>query len=383
MKKTLSILLTILMVFSVMSVTASAIEADYEIRCGETMTVTAASYESEKNVYIKFTPEKDGRYILKSETDDLDPYCGLYDSTLENLVNADDENGVDFILEYVFTAGETYYFKINTYSEQTEEIRISLVCGHMYEDGVCLTCGIVCYHSEIKSLGYCLCGDVFLGVDIADGDELEHDAAEHNNEAGWYRFVPEESGAFYIESFSDPDANGDAICDLYDANGEWLHYNDDKEEDLNFKLIYNFEAGETYYFEVQNYYEDAVFTFKLNRANHIADDGSVHYVEYVAETDSDCKEHGYSEGFYCSDCDEYVWGHEEKELSILHFDYDEDGICDKCGINMAGVEYPDEEPDVEACDKCGEVHTNFFQRLICAIRDFFNRIISFFTGLFN
>ncbi len=385
MKKTLSILLTILMVFSVMPVVASAIDAAYEIGYGETLTVTAAAYGAEEGVYVKFVPEKDGRYILKAESDELDTLCYLYDSDLEFLQGADDENGIDFSLVYDFIAGETYYFEISTYSDQPEEFKITLVCGHIYEDGTCTVCGTVCDHTETDFLGYCPCGDVFLGVDIADGDELEHDDAAFNNESGWYRFVPEESGAFCLESFTDPDDVGDAVCELYGANGEWLHVNDDQDESYDFRLIYNFEAGETYYFEVSSYYEDAVFTIKLNRATHTADDGSEHYVEYVAETESNCIEHGYTEGLYCPDCDEYVWGHEEKELSLIHNDFDWDDICDDCGEEIVYEEIPDEEvPDDDGNDSGdGETPISFFQYLISMLMDFFNHIITFLVSLFN
>ncbi len=373
MKKTLSILLTILMVFSVMSVAASAIEADNEIKLDETLTVTAPAHQAEKGAFVKFIPEIDGRYVLKAESDELDTLCYLYDSTLEHLEMADDENGMDFILKYDFIAGETYYFEVYTYSDQPEEFRISLICGHTYDDSICTVCGNECYHSGMVDLGYCPCGDFYLGVDIADGDELEHDDDAFNNEAGWYRFVPEESGAFCLESFTDPDKVGDSVCSLYDENGEWLHDNDDHDESFDFKLIYNFEAGETYYFEVRSYYEDAVFTIKLNRATHTADDGSVHFVEYIAGTESNCIEHGYTEGLYCPDCDEYVWGHEEKELSEMHSDFDWDDICDDCCENLGYAVDPDD----------GETPANFFQYIISLFMNFINRIISFFTGLFK
>ncbi len=36
--------------------------------------------------------------------------------------------------------------------------------------------------------------------------------------------------------------------------------------------------------------------------------------------------------------------------------------------------------DSNACDRCGEVHDNFIQEIICFFRDLFNRIIKLFTG---
>lgn len=39
--------------------------------------------------------------------------------------------------------------------------------------------------------------------------------------------------------------------------------------------------------------------------------------------------------------------------------------------------------DSNACDRCGEVHDNFFQEIGCFFRDLFNRIINMFKGIFN
>lgn len=360
-------------------------EYDYKIQYGETITVSAPNYDSDEFAYIKFVPEKDGKYILESDADeDIDPICELYDSDMAYLDGNDDCHGLNFCMEYDFTAGETYYFAVAAYYQEAE-YDVTLVCGHTYEDGTCTVCGNICDHTKADFLGFCLCGEVFFGADIADGDKLEHDTAAFINEAGWYRFVPEESGVYYIESFTEPDVSGDALCDLYDANGEWLKSNDDNEESLDFRLIYNFEAGETYYFEVKNYDADVVFNIKLSRATHTADDGSEHSLEFVAETESDCIEHGYTEGLYCPDCDEYIWGHEEKELSEIHIDDDWDDICDVCGEEIVYEEIPDEEePDDDGNDGGeGETPINFFRYIISMIMDFFNRIISFLTSLFK
>ncbi len=378
MKKTLSILLTILMVFSVMSVAVSAFDAAYEIRINETITVSAPVYDSGRFTYIKFVPEKDGKFVLESNAgEEIDPICELNDSEMEYLASNDDCHGMNFCMEYDFIAGETYYFAVAVYSQEAD-VDVTLVCGHTYDDGICITCGNECDHSEMVDLGYCPCGDVFLGVDIADGDELEHDDAAFNNEAGWYRFVPEESGVFFLESFTDPDEAGDSVCMLYDENGKWLHVNDDHDESFDFKLIFNFEAGETYYFEVRSYYEDAVFTLKLNRATHTADDGSEHNVEFVAETESNCIEHGYTEGLYCPDCDEYVWGHEEKELSLIHNDFDWDDICDDCGEEIVYDEEPDDGTADNLCDHCGKSHDNIIYRIFCFFTQFFLNLFRFF-----
>ena len=64
-----------------------------------------------------------------------------------------------------------------------------------------------------------------------------------------------------------------------------------------------------------------------------------------------------------------------------HEDKDNDDICDICSEEIEVIA-PD-EPAEDTCDRCGEVHTDFFRNFICMLKDFFNRIINFFTGLFK
>lgn len=74
-------------------------------------------------------------------------------------------------------------------------------------------------------------------------------------------FVPEESGRYVFEGLDL--SLLDTYCELYEVgNEELLTYSDD---DLlfNFRLVYNFEAGKTYRFEVVSYES---FEFKLDMA---------------------------------------------------------------------------------------------------------------------
>lgn len=366
-KKLLSVILTVVMLLSAVSVCASAINADYEIKYGETITVKASAEDSEDPAYVKFVPEKDGKYMLKSESDDIDPYCSLISGDNENQLEwADDENGADFILVYEFEAGTTYYFIPCVYGEETQEYKITLVCGHTYSEGICSTCGAACKHTEIEFLGFCPCGKKYIGKDIKDGDEITYDAEEYNNESGWYRFIPEVSGAYCLEDITGPGGASDSACIVYDADGEWLSENHDADFDAgnyDFKLIYGFEAGKTYYFELCDAYEGASFDAKLSRVTHTADDGSVHYVDYAEYVESTCIEHGYSEGLYCPDCEKYISGHEELELSDYHNDENYDNVCDDCGIQTV------------YCDHL--CHSDHW------FVSFFWRIVQFFLSLFN
>ncbi len=339
-----------------------AFEYDYEIGFGETLTVPV---NSEEETIIKFTPPKNAAYVLNAQSDELDTYCELYssDSIEESLITADDENGMDFSLKYDFEAGVTYYFHVKVYDEGDHEFEITLECGHSFENGVCGGCGEACNHTEIGFLGYCLCGESFLGKDINDGDEYELES-QSSDDIFWFRFTPEVSGTYSFKSVSE---NADPDCFLYDVNGEWVAESYD-DNGMDFELIYSFEAGETYYFDAHNCYDEGAFTVVLNRQTHTADDGSVHDVEFVEGKYSNCTEHGYTNGLYCSICDEIVSGHEELPLDEeCHIDDNFDESCDLCGKENIW--------DEEECEHiCHSDH--WFWSFIWRIANFFHKIFN-------
>lgn len=305
---------------------------DYEIKCGETINVSVlgGDFDNVKYTYVKFIPEEDGRFVFESKADtDTDPFCNLFDSELEELDGNDDSFDLNFRIVYEFEKGKTYYFCISVYSD-SGEFDVTLNCAHSYADGVCTVCGHNCDHegSDTNPIG-CGCGKVFNGEDISDGDKIEFDSPGLGNYS-YFRFVPEKSGIYIFKSVSDSDES-DPACELYNAFFESVDSSDDV-NGFDFLLICELEEGEPYYFSVWNNYDDAVCELELERVVHAADDGSEHSLEYVEETYSNCTEHGYSAGIYCSDCEEFIWGHEEQPLEEdYHVDDNFDEICDLCG----------------------------------------------------
>ena len=165
MKKILSIILTLLMVISVLCVTAGAEDTFYEIVYGETVDVTVpSSFETEDYTFVKFVPESDGRFICKVFADD--PFyagCELYDEELQ-LLDTESSYGDDW--DYVaatasFIAGNTYYFGLFNYAEEDLTFTLSLECAHVFSDGVCETCSFTCDHTQVTGMGICLCGEKF------------------------------------------------------------------------------------------------------------------------------------------------------------------------------------------------------------------------------
>ena len=365
-------------------------ECAYQINYGERLTVDV---EPADGAYVKFIPEKTSKYIIRAESDDIDTGLLVYDSVCEELSGEyldDNEENLDFRFESEFKAGKIYYLNVVTYSDKAETFDIVIECGHSYSNGVCVVCGAECDHSEEGFLGQCECGEVFFGTDLKDGDEFEYEDADGSG-VMWLRFVPEKSGVYVLESVSDSEMT-DPACTLYDAEGETLNMSDDV-YGLNFCMLFEYTAGETYYIELVDYLGEDGYSVSFSRAVHIGDDGSEHEVEYSEETDSDCMTHGYTEGVYCPVCDEYVQGHEEKELDWYHPDENEDEICDLCG---AEIDYSDIFPECPCI--CHSDHwfwsriwkiVNFFNSLIgrmpvCICGDIHHEIIFYppFAGLF-
>lgn len=370
-KKFLSVFLSVL-IFVMMLITVRAYDEYTEIKMDETLTVTTEIVDGINSIVLKFIPEESGFYALSSSAGGIDVYCDLTDEDFENyLTSADDENNWDFVLEYDFQAGVTYYFIVGAFSENSETFEVTLGCAHSYSDGICTVCGEACTHSDMVFLGLCACGEKFLGKEIkADGASLVCDAAENDNCGTWVRFIPSESGVYYLDAASAEGAESDSYCDLYDENGEWLSFNDDflygeDAEDYDFCFYYTFEAGKVYYFLVSDYTEDAVCSVKLEKAIHTDEDGSVHNTELIDAVFATCTSDGYSEGLYCSECDIFLWGHITDE-KYPHYDDDFDGFCDECGI------------EVEA-----DYGGNFFTDILNKIKAFFIEIWFFLTALFS
>ena len=77
----------------------------------------------------------------------------------------------------------------------------------------------------------------------------------------WYSFKPAESGYYCVESSKNQDC--DPYIELYDADKNYLESDDDDGEDNNFKLVYNLEAGNTYYLRARAYNNASRLNYKM------------------------------------------------------------------------------------------------------------------------
>lgn len=342
--------------------TPEAPDFDYKIEFGDTLTVTA---EDANGVFVKFTPEKSGKYIFKTVSDDVDTGAQLFDSNGDELFGDyqdDNYENFDFTLEYEFEAGKVYYLNVFAYSDNSETFDLVIECGHNFEDGTCSVCGVICDHSKSGFLGYCLCGYAYLGAELNDGDEFELET-KSQEDVFWFRFIPEISGTYSFKSLTE---DADPDCYLYDEDGENIAESYD-EIGMDFNLIYSFEAGKQYYFNVYNCYPEGAFTLSFNRVTHTADDGSEHTdIEFAQGEYSNCTQHGYTDGLYCNECQAYIFGHEELPLDEgYHIDDNFDEICDLCGKEDIYAEY--------VCEHI--CHSdNWFLNFIWTIANFIHRL---------
>ena len=115
-KKLLSLFLCLVLLFSTLSTTLVSAdsfnpEVVAEVYGDDTVNITT---EYDEEVYIRFSPDVSGWYIVYSDDySDADPRAVLYDTYGDRITSADNEGGSENFLFYqYFESGEDYYFGI-------------------------------------------------------------------------------------------------------------------------------------------------------------------------------------------------------------------------------------------------------------------------------
>ena len=191
----------------------------------------------------------------------------------------------------------------------------------------------------------------------------------YENIVALVKFVPEVSGIYSFGSISDGYNNTYGY--LYDADMNFLESDDDSGNDLNFRIDYWLNAGETYYFKITSFYEEIDVVFALEPSVHTTEDGDEHALEYKTETVGTCLEYLFYEGMYCEDCGEYIIGGKPMPREGSHYDDDIDGYCDYCGEEYV----EDGNDDFEDDDTDGGIF-QFFYNIILYIKAFFQILFS-------
>lgn len=139
--------------------------------------------------------------------------------------------------------------------------------NHEYIDGVCKICGAISLEN-------------FPSI---SGNETQNVIIEDTDVSKYFKFTPSQSGSltFYSTGSCDPFGR------LLDSDMTELAYNDDNEEDMNFRISYNVNARETYVLQIGAYTSsdeafNVTFNFEPNKETLLGDvngDGEITIVD--------------------------------------------------------------------------------------------------------
>ncbi|WP_302516130.1 leucine-rich repeat protein [Ruminococcus bromii] len=139
--------------------------------------------------------------------------------------------------------------------------------NHEYIDGVCKICGAISLEN-------------FPSI---SGNETQNVIIEDTYVSKYFKFTPSQSGSLTFYSTGSCDTLGR----LLDSDMTELAYNDDNEEDRNFRISYNVNARETYVLQIGAFNSsdeafNVTFNFKPNKETLLGDvngDGEITVVD--------------------------------------------------------------------------------------------------------
>lgn len=139
--------------------------------------------------------------------------------------------------------------------------------NHEYIDGVCKICGAISLEN----------------LPSISGNETQNVIIENTDVRKYFKFTPSQSGSLTFYSTGSRDTCGG----LYDSDMTELAYNDDNEEDRNFRISYNVNARETYVLQIGAFDSsdegfNVTFNFEPNKETLLGDvngDGEITIVD--------------------------------------------------------------------------------------------------------
>lgn len=139
--------------------------------------------------------------------------------------------------------------------------------NHEYIDGVCKICGAISLEN----------------LPSISGNETQNVIIEDTDVRKYFKFTPSQSGSLTFYSTG----SSDTVGGLYDSDMTELAYNDDNEEDRNFRISYNVNAGETYVLQIGAFDSsdeafNVTFNFEPNKETLLGDvngDGEITIVD--------------------------------------------------------------------------------------------------------
>ncbi len=217
---------------------------------------------------IRFENEKSPTCGEEGYTGDL--FCNNCEAFLKkgNIIPATGKHDLEMTV-YPPTCGErgyTYYTCKNCGYSYTDDY-IEPTGNHEYIDGVCKICGAISLEN----------------LPSISGNETQNVIIEDTGVRKYFKFTPSQSGSLTFYSTG----SRDTVGGLYDSDMTELAYNDDNEEDRNFRISYNVNARETYVLQIGAFNSsdeafNVTFNFEPNKETLLGDvngDGEITIVD--------------------------------------------------------------------------------------------------------
>ena len=189
---------------------------------------------------LQFTPATSDYHTFFTPNDE-DIVFTLYNQNGDELFQVSGQNTDDYLkLTLLLSQGQTYYLVIETAFDASTTFDVAVVTG-MGPTGAPFT----------------------QTISMVSGDRQSITLNEDNEYKVIVSFTPTVSGYYTLTSYA-PSENMvyDTYCDLFDSFGSMIGTHDDQYPNLNFALRYNLVAGQTYYYQVRNWYTQTV-TFDI------------------------------------------------------------------------------------------------------------------------
>lgn len=219
MKKLLALVLVVLIMMSTLSVISVGAQevSDYVFELD-----TPISVDTEGTYVFEYTVEESGVYDFIASDDGWD-YVYIYRDEMTGDGWVDTIELYDYpYFSYILQSGSTYYFEVERNSDTSVDHTVSLRKTDWWNIRPIETYNIEeCYFVNYRP--------------------------------EFYQFSPDEGGPYEFFSMGGEDHS---FVALYDSNWECLATSDYMDENWSFYLMYDYEAGEEYYFEVYGYTED-------------------------------------------------------------------------------------------------------------------------------
>jgi hypothetical protein len=228
-KKALAVSLAVVMLFTVMSVTAFADVSDANakpITLGQQQMAVISKY-GEEAIFV-YTPEVTGVYCFESFSDN-DTVATAFNSNMQ-ILTSDDESGLEhnFRLRINLNEGERYYFSVKYY-----------------------------YYENLGEIPFMLSLMDIPNIELKETTEVN---ITTKGQEVLFKYIPDTTETYIFKSISN---NLDTRCTVYNSQFDPIAEKDDSAMDNNFYLEITLEADETYYLGVSFYKADMLAKFSV------------------------------------------------------------------------------------------------------------------------